>query len=32
AYATLRKAAMDRNLKISQVAQRIVDAADLLGT
>ena len=32
AYATLRKAAMDRNLKISEVAQRIVDAADLLGT
>lgn len=31
AYAALRKAAMDRNLKLSEVAQRIVDAADLLG-
>jgi len=30
AYAALRKAAMDRNLKLSEVAQRIVDAADLL--
>jgi len=31
AYAALRKAAMDRKLKLSEVAQRIVDAADLLG-
>jgi response regulator NasT len=31
AYAALRKAAMDRNLKLGEVAQRIVDAADLLG-
>ena len=31
AYAALRKTAMDRNLKLSDVAQRIVDAADLLG-
>ena len=31
AYAVLRKAAMDRNLRLSDVAQRIVDAADLLG-
>jgi two-component system, response regulator / RNA-binding antiterminator len=31
AYSALRKAAMDRNLKIVDVAQRIVDAADLLG-
>ena len=29
--AALRKAAMDRNLKLSEIAQRIVDAADLLG-
>jgi response regulator NasT len=32
AYAALRKAAMDRNLKLAEVAQRVVDAADLLGT
>jgi two-component system, response regulator / RNA-binding antiterminator len=31
AYAKLRKAAMDKGLKISEVAQRIVDVADLLG-
>jgi two-component system, response regulator / RNA-binding antiterminator len=31
AFAALRKAAMDRKLKLSEVAQRIVDAADLLG-
>jgi response regulator NasT len=31
AYAALRKVAMDRNLKLADVAQRIVDAADLLG-
>jgi two-component system, response regulator / RNA-binding antiterminator len=30
AYARLRKAAMDKGLKMSEVAQRIVDAADLL--
>ena len=32
AYAALRKAAMDRNLKLSDVAQRIVDAAELLNS
>ena len=31
AYDKLRKAAMDRGLKLVQVAQRIVDAAELLG-
>ena len=31
AYAALRKMAMDRSLKIAEVAQRVVDAADLLG-
>jgi two-component system, response regulator / RNA-binding antiterminator len=31
AYRLLRKMAMERNLKIGEVAQRIVDAADLLG-
>jgi response regulator NasT len=31
AYARLRKAAMDKGLKMTEVAQRIVDAADLLG-
>jgi response regulator NasT len=31
AYRALRKAAMDRKLKLSEIAQRIVDAADLLG-
>jgi response regulator NasT len=31
AYARLRKAAMDKGLKITEIAQRIVDAADLLG-
>lgn len=31
AFAALRKAAMDRKLKLVEVAQRIVDAADLLG-
>jgi response regulator NasT len=30
AYARLRKAAMDKGLKMAEVAQRIVDAADLL--
>jgi two-component system, response regulator / RNA-binding antiterminator len=30
AYARLRKAAMDKGLKIADIAQRIVDAADLL--
>jgi two-component system, response regulator / RNA-binding antiterminator len=31
AYTALRKAAMERGLKLAEVAQRIVDAADLLG-
>lgn len=31
AYAALRKMAMDRKLKLSEVAQKLVDAADLLG-
>ncbi len=31
AYARLRKAAMDKGLRISEIAQRLVDAADLLG-
>ena len=31
AYAKLRKAAMDKGLRISEVAQRMLDAADLLG-
>jgi response regulator NasT len=31
AYARLRKAAMDKNLKIVDVAQRMLDVADLLG-
>lgn len=31
AYVMLRKAAMDRKLKLAEVAQRIIDAADLLG-
>ena len=31
AYAKLRKAAMDKNLKLSEVAQRMMDVADLLG-
>lgn len=31
AYAYLRKAAMDRKLRLGEVAQRLVDAADLLG-
>jgi len=31
AYALLRKLAMDRKLKLSQVAQQLIDAADLLG-
>jgi len=30
AYARLRKAAMDKGMKMSEVAQRIIDAADLL--
>jgi response regulator NasT len=30
AYARIRKAAMDKGLKMSEVAQRIVDAAELL--
>ena len=31
AYAALRKIAMDRKLKLADVAQRIIDAADFLG-
>jgi len=31
AYARLRKAAMDKNLKLVEVAQRMLDAMDLLG-
>jgi response regulator NasT len=31
AYARLRKAAMDKGLKMTDIAQRIIDAADLLG-
>jgi response regulator NasT len=31
AYAALRKAAMDRSLKVAEIAQRVVDASDLLG-
>jgi response regulator NasT len=31
AYSLLRKMAMDRKLKLSELAQRLVDAADLLG-
>ncbi|MEY4764895.1 MAG: hypothetical protein RI907_1568 [Pseudomonadota bacterium] len=31
AYARLRKAAMDKGLKLADVAQRLVDAAELLG-
>lgn len=31
AYSLLRKMAMDRKLKLAQVAQKLIDAADLLG-
>jgi response regulator NasT len=31
AYRKLRRIAMDKNLKLSEVAQRILDVADLLG-
>jgi len=31
AYAKLRKTAMDRGLKLGEIAQRLIDAADLLG-
>ncbi len=31
AYAKLRKTAMDKNLKLAEVAQRILDLADLIG-
>jgi response regulator NasT len=31
AYARLRKTAMDKGLKLAEVAQRIIDVADLLG-
>lgn len=31
AYARLRRAAMDKGIKLADVAQRLIDAADLLG-
>jgi response regulator NasT len=31
AYGLLRKFAMDRKLKIADVAQQLIDAAELLG-
>jgi response regulator NasT len=31
AYARLRKAAMDKGLKLGEVAQRILDVSELLG-
>jgi response regulator NasT len=31
AYARLRKAAMDKGVKLAEMAQRLIDAADLLG-
>lgn len=31
AYAKLRKTAMDRGVKLAEIAQRIIEAADLLG-
>ena len=31
AYSKLRRMAMDKNLKLSELAQRILDVADLLG-
>lgn len=31
AYQKLRRMAMDKNLKLSELAQRLIDAADLLG-
>jgi response regulator NasT len=31
AYVLLRKLAMDRKLRMSEVAQQLIDAADLLG-
>ena len=31
AYARLRRAAMDRKLRLADLAQRVIDAADLLG-
>lgn len=31
AYAALRKTAMDRKLRLAEVAQQIIDASDLLG-
>ena len=31
AYERLRKSAMNRGLKLGEVAQRLLDAADLLG-
>jgi response regulator NasT len=32
AYALMRKTAMDKGLKLAELAQRLVDAADLLGS
>ena len=31
AYARLRRGAMDRKLRLAELAQRVIDAADLLG-
>jgi response regulator NasT len=31
AFAKLRKAAMDKSMKLADVAQRMLDVADLLG-
>ncbi len=31
AYARLRKTAMDRGLRVAEVAQRLIDVADMLG-
>ena len=31
AYARLRKTAMDRGLRLAEVAQRLLDVADVLG-
>ena len=31
AYARLRKTAMDKGLKLADVAQRLIDVSDLLG-
>ena len=31
AYARLRKTAMDKGLRLAEVAQRVIDVADMLG-